>query len=433
VGPGGAIAQNLRLLLDVTVLRGRIGVGWTSPDGASFLIERIPLRRESRISFLLAAGARVGELVFRNVEPSCEPSEFIITHARVEQLSAARSRAPVRPSGALARRIVEEDLWGTRPFFLLDVGCSGGLSPRWSTFGERLRAVGFDPLVTEIDRLNGLNTHRGVTYEAAFVIGKDPASPESGNDPVADRSNQSFERTSAVAAGRQMPTTYAQAIFNAGAPLVFTDRRFTLDDYVSAVEHPDVDFLKVDTDGHDIEVIEGASGIMAAGGLLGLEVEVQFHGLLHDRANTFANIDRLLRRSGFSLFDLDLRRYSRADLPAPFARDTPAQTVSGQVAWAEALYLRDLASPRYEDLWSYAITRERVMKLASLFEVFELPDCAAELLRKRGDFLDPAIQEALLDLLVSDEPGAHAALLAEFEQDFTLFYPGEWEGTVSKG
>jgi len=230
-----------------------------------------------------------------------------------------------------------------------------------------------------------------------------------------------------------MPTTYVQQVFNAGAPVVLTERRITLDEYVSVPEHSRLDFLKVDTDGHDIEVILGASNILDAGGVLGLRVEVQFHGSPHEHANTFSNIDRVLRGRGFSLFDLDVYRYSRADLPAPFVYDIPAQTTSGQISWGEALYLRDVSSPRYEDMWKYEVTTERVMKLAALFDLFDLPDCAAELLRNRADFLDPSTRESLLDLLVSGEPGAHESLLARFDQDFTSFYPSRMIANGEKG
>jgi hypothetical protein len=63
------------------------------------------------------------------------------------------------------------------------------------------------------------------------------------------------------------------------------------------------------------------------------------------------------------------------------------------------------------------------MKLACLFELFNLPDCAAELLINRGDSIDPGIREDLLDLLASGEPGSYRARLAAFEEDYTRFYP----------
>jgi FkbM family methyltransferase len=330
----------------------------------------------------------------------------------------------------LTERILALQLWGERPFWLLDVGCSGGIAPRFRMLGERLEAVGFDPLVAEIDRLTRANVHPGVRYEAAFVIYPEYDRlfpPELRSDRVRSRDNSSFARVSAAAAMRRMPTSYVQQVFNAGAPVVMSDRSVALDDYLSASEHDRVDFIKIDTDGHDIEVILGAQAMLTAGGALGLTVEVQFHGPTHDYANTFANIDRILRGHGFTLFDLDTYRYSRAELPAPFVLNLAAQTTSGQVQWGEALYFRDLAAPDYERMWPYEITRERVMKLACLFDLFDLPDCAAELIINRGGFLDPGLRESLLDLLASGERGAYAALVADFEEDFTRFYPSRME------
>jgi hypothetical protein len=181
--------------------------------------------------------------------------------------------------------------------------------------------------------------------------------------------------------------------------------------------------VKIDTDGHDIEVILGAQGIFSAGGAIGLTVEAQFHGATHEYANTFSNIDRIVRQHGFTLFDLQSHRYSRADLPATFVTNLSAQTVSGQMFWGEALYFRDLAAKDYERMWPYESTTERVMKLACLFDLFNLPDCAAELLINRGDSIDPEIREGLLDLLASGEPGSYRAHLAAFEEDYTRFYP----------
>lgn len=336
--------------------------------------------------------------------------------------------------GDLTQRVLELQLWGEGPLFLLDVGCSGGIESRWRAFGDRLRAIGFDPLVAEIDRLNGLNTHPGVRYEAAFVTCPDYDRlfpPAIRNDPLAARSDQAFPRVSAAAAIRRMPMSYIQTVFNAGAPVVKAERYISLDDAIPASEHPLVDFIKIDTDGHDIEVLLGAKGILSAGGVMGLTIEAQFQGSTHEAANTFANIDRLLRSHGFTLFDLDVHHYSRAALPAPFVIELAAQTTSGQVLWGEALYCRDVGAQDYDRMWGYEITQERVMKLACLFDLFELPDCAAELLVNRGGFLAPELRDHLLDLLAAGAPGSYAAHVAAFEKDYTQFFPSRRVKTVA--
>jgi hypothetical protein len=334
----------------------------------------------------------------------------------------SRQRRP----GAFTDHVLHHHLWGDGSFFVLDVGCSGGIEARWQAFGSRLRAVGFDPLVAEIDRLSAENAHSGTVYEAAFVGCRDfdsmfPAGLRA--DRIKSRNDEPFPRVSAAAAQSRLQTSYIQETFNAGAPVSLSNRFTTLDDYVAPDDYPEVDFAKIDTDGHDIEVILGAERLMAAGGLLGVMVEAQFHGATHEFANTFSNIDRILRRRGFTLFDLTTNRYSRACLPAPFVWDLAAQTTTGQVLWGDAAYFRDLASPEYDRMWpGYAVTDERVMKLACLYDLFDLPDCAAELLINRGQFLEAGHRQSLLDALASGEPGSYAALVAAFEADFTSFY-----------
>jgi len=334
----------------------------------------------------------------------------------------------------LAERVIARRLWGTSPFFLLDVGCSGGIEQRWSIFGDALRAIGFDPLVAEVDRLNGANTQAGVSYVPAFVTAHDYERlfpRQLRDDRIASKNDDPFPRVSAVAAQSRAEVSYVQEIFNAGAPVVMSDRTLALDDAVDPSERSHVDFLKIDTDGHDIEAVLGADAIMAAGGVLGLKVEVQLHGALHPYANTFANIDRVLRERGFTLFDLSAYRYSRSHLPAPFVFDIAAQTTSGQVVWGDAIYFRDLGSLDYERMWTYAITPERVLKLACLFDLFDLPDCAAELLVNRGASLQPGLCDELLDLLATGEPGSYAKRVALFEHDFKAFYPSRLRRATS--
>jgi FkbM family methyltransferase len=330
----------------------------------------------------------------------------------------------------MLRRLVDQRLWGDAPLFLVDVGASGGIEGQWRLFGDALRAVAFEPLVSEVERLNRVEQNPDVVYEAAFVGCRDydrlfPA--DLRNDRIRSRSNDSFQRVSATRAADLMRMNYVEEVFNGGAPAVYSDRRVVLDDYFTPDQYGDVDFIKIDTDGHDIEVLLGAQQMMKAGGVLGFSIESQLHGATHDSANTFANIDRLMRGHGFTLFDLEVYRYTRSTLPGPFVYDIPAQTHAGQTLWGEAVYFRDFGDETYQQKWDCLITRERVLKLAALFELFGLGDCAAELLMARGGFLDPAMRTALLDALVPTVAGqtgvSHADHLASFTKDPQSLYP----------
>ena len=110
-----------------------------------------------------------------------------------------------------------------------------------------------------------------------------------------------------------------------------------------------------------------------------------------------------------------------ADLPADFVLDVPAQTVTGQISWGEAIYFRDLGDPGYESMWSFRPSAIDVLKLMCLFEIFGLPDCAAELILKyRGLLGHERVRTGLLDLLASEQAGAattYASLQRRFADD----------------
>lgn len=304
---------------------------------------------------------------------------------------------------------------------LIDVGCSGGVEHHWLRFGSALRVIGFDPLIAEIERLRA-TAPEGTRYEAAFVGSAeiDQAFPPllRGSD-TASRNNASVHRTSAAKFARLTNLNYDQEVFNRGAPLEFTTRKIDLDEFAAAEGIRQIDFLKVDTDGHDIEVLIGAQRLLNST-CLAASVEVQFHGACHPRANTFANIDTLMRDAGFTLFDLEPFRYTRAALPGQFLYDIPAQTTGGAVQWGEALYARDFADPRYGAKHGLYPSAEDLLKLASFFDIFGLQDCAAELLLARRDLLDGKFDMTnLLDALTPvDGAGGHdyEAYIAAFHR-----------------
>jgi FkbM family methyltransferase len=318
-------------------------------------------------------------------------------------MSRLSSEATVTTSltGGFIERLLSSGGWGNSDFCLIDVGASGGIDPRWSIFGDRLTAVGFDPLVAEVDRLNHVETRPKVRYEAASVTCReyDSLFPLAvRNNEIASRFIHPFERSSAVAAHRIMNLDYVREMFNTGAQVEYSDRTVTLDEYLASTSLVP-DFLKIDTDGGDFQVLLGAIDLVAQGHLLGIQIEAQFHGAVHDYANTFSNIDRFLKERGFTLFDLEHYRYSRAALPAEFAIGVPAQTTTGQVNWGEAVYFRDLAHPHYEQMFGVAPTRERLLKLCCLFVLYGLNDCAAEILSTGEALKTLPHRTSLLDAL----------------------------------
>lgn len=315
-------------------------------------------------------------------------------------------------------------------FFLVDVGASCGLDTLWKVFGDHFRAIGFDPIVHEIDRLKAAETNPKIHYECAFVGRKEAERDR----PTSTLETPWFPRTTAALYQEISKKDYAQEVFNQGQEIVHSDKSIDLDSFIKPDEYQAVDFLKIDTDGHDFAVLQGAENLLKEGGVLGLSVETNLQGYYDDQANTFSNVDQFLRQLGFTLFDLDIWRYSRSALPRTFYYDIPAQTQGGQAMWAEAVYFRDLSCPSYSDEWGFDASEQKILKLASLFELYGMPDCAVELLIA-GSGQYPALSDPkFLDMLTPTLHGenySYQQYVQIFRQQPEVFFPG-YEKTCSE-
>jgi FkbM family methyltransferase len=328
----------------------------------------------------------------------------------------------------MTRMLVKKGALATDPFTLVDVGASGHIESYWRSFEPEFRAIGFDPLVREMQRLSNQEHSKNVRYEA-YWLGCDDYESLLGapKNTIPNVTSELFERTSARRAMNVQKRDYIKEEFNANQEVIYTERRTTLDRFLETDSIASVDFIKIDTDGSDYEVVLGALKALQGHRVLGLMIECQFQSVPHPHVNVFANIDRVLREQGLLLFDMEYHRYSRACLPSKFVYRIPAQTVSGQVMFADVVYLRDLGSPNYEQRWNINFSREKILKLASLFEIFRMPDCAAELILKFEDSLGAVISVGeCLDLLAQQAKPSFTSfreLNKQFDQSIEKWYP----------
>jgi hypothetical protein len=319
---------------------------------------------------------------------------------------------------------------------VFDVGCSGGLGTEWDIFGASLRATGFDHLLSEVERLRRTERRPNVDYEA-FFVGLNAAQEkerEEYESALSER-NKFFPdlgaRSSAARAVEILSYDQEKEIYNSGADIIYSSHRISLDEFAERHSLVNVDILKIDTDGHDIEVLIGAQKLLGST-TLGAKIECFFHRQISPYANSFSNVDRIMTSKGFHLFDIRLRTYTRGALPGPFQYEIFAQTTNGSPRWADVLYLRDLAHPDYEMLFGFQATPERIIKTACLMEAYGLQDCAAELIINRADRLSYPINQ-MLDLLVPNSLGlrlSYREYMERFTKDPRALFPSRLANKV---
>jgi FkbM family methyltransferase len=138
----------------------------------------------------------------------------------------------------------------------------------------------------------------------------------------------------------------------------------TLDDFCELEEINEINFLQIDVQGADLDVLEGSSKILDS--ISAIQIEVEFSHLYIDQP-LFADVDTLLRKQGFTLFDISTSYRVRSSSPIR------SNVRLGQLLWGDAFYFRD-------PIQSKSQNPEQIFKIACIADVLSFPDYALELL-----------------------------------------------------
>jgi len=145
----------------------------------------------------------------------------------------------------------------------------------------------------------------------------------------------------------------------------------TLDEFCQSEKITGIDFIQIDTQGAELQVLEGALNILKQS-TLALKVEVEFTKI-YENQPLFSDVDLCLRNQGFTFFDF-------GKLNRDYRRRGPliSQPHSGQLIWTDAFYFRDLIDEsndiNCEDF------PKKLLKLACIADILNFLDYALEIL-----------------------------------------------------
>ena len=142
--------------------------------------------------------------------------------------------------------VIENDLL-QEPFVVIDVGVQGGPHPRWKHLKDKVRIYGFDAIPEVVEGLNA-RKQPNETYFATSL------GDEEGTRDFYVRGNGSSYYGSSL---YEMPSDAFQPRVRSKVPITRLDTLF------AKGVIPPADHIKVDCEGHDPEVIRGASQYLA--------------------------------------------------------------------------------------------------------------------------------------------------------------------------
>ena len=268
-------------------------------------------------------------------------------------------------------RLLPEDLIIT----LADVGSAGGLHKRWLRARPKVAGLLFEP------REGGTARRAGNDIIYPIALGPDAGTATLNVTALANMS-------SILRPSDALLQSYARKYAHTRIVETFDMPVDTLDALASR-EGTQVDALKVDTQGSELGILQGASQCLKST-IFAAEVEVSFFQRYEGQA-VFCDIEAFMVEHGFELLDLQrLKRYRRANSAGIGNRSLGAGQRAGRLAYGDAIFFlrEDLLHARLEAL-DAGSAESLALKAVLVLVVYGKPDMAAHLF----DLLSFAVRE----------------------------------------
>lgn len=319
-------------------------------------------------------------------------SPRIVTDNPLQLADDAAYQRYRRREGFIIVDIIQDILTPNERFIILDGGArEAWTDPRWQAFiSGRVRLYGFEPDAAEVERLNQEAAARKLDYryyptglwcrsgKATFIANKSPGGGSFFEQNLALTDRWRFESPEVQFLARDIfhPTVREEMVVT------------SIDDWARQAHVTDLDFMKLNVQGCELEILQGSTSLL--GQVLGLMVEMSFAETYHKRP-FFSDIDAFLRSQDFVFFDFIGRHYiGRARSPI-VVRHLPGMESSGlygHLFEGHGIYFRDPIDleARGRDVSAY--TTSKLLKLACFAEMFGQVEYAFELLLWHADRLD---------------------------------------------
>ena len=289
---------------------------------------------------------------------------------------------------------------GSRKLFQEDDYASSG----WEIFAPQLSIYGFDADADACDAANADLQKRQINWQEKHV-------PLAVSDTIGR--SQLYVTRNPMCSSLYPPNEPYLNRFMGLLDLVATDytvdlETTTLNAFCQAEGIEAIDFLQIDVQGADLNVLKGASDLLKT--TLAIQIEVEFSPLYQGQP-LFADVDTYLRSRDFTLFDLTHSACIRSRSPIHTGEHP------GQLLWGDAYYFCDLLQPA-EML--HQKTPAQIFKLACVADTMAFADYALEILEyltlNYGDNSDYNFADIILDSL------KQFPQIADNLQEFPIFH-----------
>jgi FkbM family methyltransferase len=216
--------------------------------------------------------------------------------------------------------MIKNDLLVNNPFWIVDIGASGGIDPRWINFTSSYKAILFEPDRRAYDNLKFTKQDNIIILNCALSD-----SVEDVNFHLCKKQQVSSIYLPNLSFLKRFPDAERFKVID-----IIKIRTDTLDHQLQINGIDDIDFVKIDAEGYELAILRGS--INSLENVIGLQVEVEF-APLRENQPLFNEVDCFITERGFELFDIKRFFWNRAGLNNYGGR-------KGQLVYGDALYFK---------------------------------------------------------------------------------------------
>ncbi len=269
---------------------------------------------------------------------------------------------------------------------VLDCGAKGGNEEtKWGFLEDRVIIYGFDPDKDECERLNLHAKMRGTKhFYYPLCLGGDNSDSRKfymtkqeyshSLYPPDEKQNERWKQFAGnkIISGKD----------NLSLSRVIDIKTTNLDTWAEQNNISDVDYIKLDVQGAELEILSGGRNLLKKS--LGLEIEVEFTELYIGQP-LFADVDNFMRKEGFTFFNFLYTHNThfggrmKSPISLMYKGDhTFEKQIIGQLLTADALYLVDPISHNYKQTHDFSLYK--ILKLSAISEICGQIEYAFEIL-----------------------------------------------------
>jgi len=251
---------------------------------------------------------------------------------------------------------------------IIDVGAAGGLPPRfrWMPFLKKIHLTAFEPDDRDISNFESQQNVKKVDFQ---------------NVALSDKGQELklYLTLNNVLSSIYEPDVnflkkYPDTVAGKGCQIIDVKdiNSMTMDSF-SHNNKKIYDYLKIDTQGSELDILKGSEKTLK--NIFCVEIEVEFQKMYRNQP-VFSDVDIFLREMGFEIFDLRKEYWNLGQ----------SNTLNkGQLIWGDALYFKSIDSLLSEQYsGNYGVNNTKIYKYLSTLLLFGYFDVVRHHLENRS-------------------------------------------------